>query len=126
VREEIYEYVEKNPNMTWAMIPNSVKTLIRERINAQLHEEGIPPVGEAYMLTRMEMAMMKYRTRANRQAKMEEETGDKASVTVQARNAFLKQDAARKRLGRVAEGHTIAQLDGEKDMKNANKEHLSI
>jgi hypothetical protein len=126
VREEIYEYVEKNPNMTWAMIPNSVKTLIRKRINAQLHEEGIPPVGEAYMLTRMEMAMMKYRTRANRQAKMEEETGDKASVTVQARNAFLKQDAARKRLGRVAEGHTIAQLDGEKDMKNANKEHLSI
>jgi hypothetical protein len=126
VREEIYEYVEKNPNMTWAMIPNSVKTLIRKRINAQLHEEGIPPVGEAYMLTRMEMAMMKYRTRANRQAKMEEETGDKASVTVQARNAFLKQDAARKRLGRAAEGHTIAQLDGEKDMKNAKKEHLSI
>jgi hypothetical protein len=80
--------------MTWTEIPNRIKNAMRDRVNHQLQLEGIPPVGEELMLTRMEMALMSAKIMKNRRKVVDEQSNDAPAVMPQVHKAFLKQGVA--------------------------------
>jgi len=80
--------------MTWTEIPNRVKSAMRDRVNRQLQLEGILPVGEDLMLTRMEMALMSSKITKNRRKRVGEQMDDVPAVMPQVHKAFLKRGVA--------------------------------
>ncbi|KAF2243643.1 hypothetical protein BU26DRAFT_106237 [Trematosphaeria pertusa] len=73
VRDEMYALASTYPSLTWKELPTKQIHTIKERVNAQLREEGIPEVGEDLMFYQMEISLMAYKIRTNREEKEEAE-----------------------------------------------------
>lgn len=72
-RTHMHDYASRHPHLTWMEIPTRTKIAIRDSVNEQLKEEGIPPVGDQLMFYQMEMSLMSWKIRTNREAKIREE-----------------------------------------------------
>ncbi|KAF2642672.1 hypothetical protein P280DRAFT_271528 [Massarina eburnea CBS 473.64] len=73
IRVHINAYAQEHPNHTWTEIPEQTRHAIFIGVNKQLLEAGIPPVKRDLMEHRMEMALMYWKVRNNREVEFETE-----------------------------------------------------
>lgn len=102
------------------MIPHNVKSGIHNRVNEQLQREEIPPVDEAYILNRMEIALMGVKIRMNKKMLLGGQSNDVPGVMAQVHEGFQTRSAVE---GKTEGGDNDANVDGM--MESNRNEELS-